>query len=56
VHLLRRRDIGHRHRPDPTTLSLRTAVTIFAVVVGATALAAIAWHVSTRIRAPQAAR
>jgi MFS family permease len=39
-----------------TTLSLRTAVTIFAVVVGATALAAIAWHVSTRIRAPQAAR
>jgi MFS family permease len=39
-----------------TTLSLRTAVTIFAVAVGATALAAIAWHVSTRIRAPQAAR
>jgi MFS family permease len=39
-----------------TTLSLRTAVTIFAVAVGATALVAIAWHVSTRIRAPQAAR
>jgi hypothetical protein len=39
-----------------TTLSLRTAVTIFAVAVGATALAAIAWHLSTRITAPQAAR
>jgi predicted MFS family arabinose efflux permease len=39
-----------------TTLSLRAAVTIFAVVVGATALTAMAWHLSTRIRAPAAAR
>jgi MFS family permease len=31
-----------------TTLSLRTAVTIFAVVVGATALLAIAWQLATR--------
>jgi hypothetical protein len=39
-----------------TTLSLRAAVTIFAVVVGATALVAIAWHVATRIRARPVAR
>ena len=39
-----------------TALSLRTAVTIFAVVVGSTALTAIAWHIRTRIRAPQVAR
>ena len=39
-----------------TTLSLRAAVTIFAVVDGATALTAMAWHVSTPIRAPAAAR
>jgi MFS family permease len=39
-----------------TALSLRTAVTIFAVVVATTAISAIAWHLSTRIRAPQAAR
>jgi hypothetical protein len=32
------------------TLSLRAAVTIFAVVVGATALTAIAWQVGARIR------
>jgi MFS family permease len=39
-----------------TVLSLRAAVTIFAVVVGATALVAIAWHMAlTRVRAPQAA-
>jgi MFS family permease len=31
-----------------TTLSLRAAVTIFALVVGATALATIAWHVALR--------
>jgi hypothetical protein len=31
-----------------TALSLRAAVTIFAAVVGATALAAIAWHGATR--------
>jgi MFS family permease len=31
-----------------TTLSLRAAVTIFAVVVGATALIAIAWQLATR--------
>jgi MFS family permease len=41
-----------------TALSLRAAVTIFAVVVGATALAAIAWHVATRqaLSLPRAAR
>jgi MFS family permease len=39
-----------------TALSLRAAVTIFAVAVGATAVTAIGWHLSTRIRAPQAAR
>jgi MFS family permease len=39
-----------------TALSLRAAVTIFAVVVGSTALTAIAWHIRTRIRAPQVAR
>jgi MFS family permease len=39
-----------------TALSLRAAVTIFAVVVATTAISAIAWHLSTRIRAPQAAR
>jgi hypothetical protein len=39
-----------------TALSLRTAVTIFAVVVGSTALTAVAWHVRTRIPAAQAAR
>jgi MFS family permease len=39
-----------------TALSLRAAVTIFAIAVGATALTAIAWHVGARIRAPQAAR
>ena len=34
-----------------TTLSLRAAVTIFAVVVGATAVAATAWHLAlTRVR------
>jgi predicted MFS family arabinose efflux permease len=38
-----------------TTLSLRTAVTIFALVVGSTALSAIAWHVRTWLRAPQVA-
>ena len=38
-----------------TALSLRTAVTIFAVVVGSTALTAIAWHIATRLRAPQVA-
>jgi MFS family permease len=31
-----------------TTLSLRAAVTIFALVVGATALATIAWHLALR--------
>jgi hypothetical protein len=39
-----------------TTLSLRAAVTIFAVAVGATASIATAWHLGARIRAPQAAR
>lgn len=39
-----------------TALSLRAAVTIFAIAVGATALTAIAWHLGARIRAPQAAR
>jgi MFS family permease len=39
-----------------TASSLRTAVTIFAIAVGATALTAIAWHIGARIRAPQAAR
>ena len=39
-----------------TALSLRAAVTIFAIAVGSTALTAIAWHLSARIRAPQAAR
>lgn len=39
-----------------TTISLRSAVTVFAVVVGATALSGIAWHAATRIRTPQAAR
>jgi len=39
-----------------TVLSLRAAVTIFAVVVGSTALTAIAWHIRTRIRTPQVAR
>ena len=39
-----------------TALSLRTAVTIFAGVVGTTALTATAWHLRARIRAPQAAR
>ena len=39
-----------------TTLSLRAAVTIFAVVVGTTALTAMAWHLSTRVRTPAAAR
>jgi MFS family permease len=33
-----------------TTVSLRTAVTIFAAVVGATAITAIAWHVAPRLR------
>jgi MFS family permease len=40
----------------PTTLSLRAAVTIFAAVVGATAIAAIGWHLAPRLRAAQAAR
>jgi hypothetical protein len=39
-----------------TALSLRTAVTIFALVVGSTALTAVAWHVRTRTPAAQAAR
>jgi MFS family permease len=39
-----------------TTLSLRAAVTIFAVAVGVTAAVATAWHLAARIRAPQAAR
>jgi MFS family permease len=39
-----------------TTLSLRAAVTIFAVAVGATASVATAWHARARIRAPQGAR
>jgi hypothetical protein len=38
-----------------TALSLRAAVTIFAVVAGATALAGIGWHVGTRVTTPQAA-
>jgi predicted MFS family arabinose efflux permease len=39
-----------------TALSLRTAVTIFAAVVAATAVTAIGWHVRPRLRAAQAAR
>ena len=38
-----------------TTLSLRAAVTIFALVVGATAIAAMAWQLSAR-RSPSLTR
>jgi len=40
-----------------TALSLRAAVTIFAVVVGATALIATAWHLAvTRVRGAETVR
>jgi hypothetical protein len=40
-----------------TALSLRTAVTIFAVVVGAMAVSATAWHLAlTRVRGATSVR